>query len=164
MTFGTLAQAPLEGGAPREVARDVLFADWAPDGKDLAVVRLSAGKTVLEFPIGKKLYETDGFVTYPRVSPQGDRVAFLDHPTRTTTAAPSRSSTVRGSGARSPGSGPRRRGWPGIRGARRSGSERPASGEARAVWAVSLSGRERVVASAPGNLAVQDVLPTGASS
>jgi hypothetical protein len=27
------------------------------------------------------LYETGGWVSHPRVSPQGDRVAFLDHPT-----------------------------------------------------------------------------------
>ena len=79
---GTLAQAPLDGGAPRELENDVLFADWSPDGKDLAVARLINGKAVLEYPTGKKVYETDGLVTYPRISPDGELIAFLDHPTR----------------------------------------------------------------------------------
>jgi eukaryotic-like serine/threonine-protein kinase len=32
---GTLAVVPLAGGSPREVMRDVRYADWGPDGKDL---------------------------------------------------------------------------------------------------------------------------------
>ncbi len=82
VTLGTLAVAPLEGGAPREIETDVLFADWSPDGRELAVARLVDGRTVLEFPVGKKIYETDGLITFPRVSPKGDLVAFLDHPGR----------------------------------------------------------------------------------
>jgi eukaryotic-like serine/threonine-protein kinase len=35
----------------------------------------------IEYPIGKVLYETSGWVSHPRVSPDGDRVAFIDHPT-----------------------------------------------------------------------------------
>ncbi len=38
-------------------------------------------KLRLEYPVGKVLYETAGWVSHPRVSPDGDRVAFLDHPT-----------------------------------------------------------------------------------
>ncbi len=34
----------------------------------------------LEFPVGKMLYETDGFITNIRFSPNGDRIAFADHP------------------------------------------------------------------------------------
>ena len=78
---GTLARMPLAGGAPREVLQDVFYADWAPDGKNLAVVRPVEGRFRLEYPIGQVLYETDGWITYPRFSPKGDRIAFLDHPT-----------------------------------------------------------------------------------
>ncbi len=78
---GTLARMPLAGGAPREVLEDVFYADWAPDGKNLAVVRPVEGRFRLEYPIGKVLYESPGWITYPRVSPKGDRIAFLDHPT-----------------------------------------------------------------------------------
>src|SRR6266568_8210670 len=80
---GTLARASVAGGAaPREVLEDVLWADWGPDGM-LAIVREAQGKSRLEFPIGKVLYETTGFITHPRVSPRGDAVAFLDHPAHT---------------------------------------------------------------------------------
>ena len=36
----------------------------------------------LEFPAGKVLYETAGWISHPRVSPDGTVVAFLDHPQR----------------------------------------------------------------------------------
>jgi Tol biopolymer transport system component len=36
-------------------------------------------KDRLEYPIGKVLYETGGYISDPRVSPDGSRVAFLDH-------------------------------------------------------------------------------------
>ncbi|MDQ2980105.1 MAG: protein kinase, partial [Acidobacteriota bacterium] len=79
MTLGLLAQAPLEGGTPRELLQNVTFADWAPNGSEFAVVRSSGGRSTLEFPRGKKIYETAGFVSHPRVSPDGKFVAFLDH-------------------------------------------------------------------------------------
>ena len=78
--FGTLARVPLAGGAPREVLEDVSSADWSPDGKELAVIHAVAGRDRIEYPIGKVLYQTDGFLTSVRVSPKGDLVAFLDHP------------------------------------------------------------------------------------
>jgi hypothetical protein len=78
---GTLARMPLSGGAPREMLEDVFYADWSPDAKNLAVVRAVDGRFRLEYPIGKVLYEASGWITYPRLSPKGDRIAFLDHPT-----------------------------------------------------------------------------------
>ncbi len=80
--YGALARAPLAGGSPREILEGVSWADWSPDGKQLAVVHLAEGKIRLEFPIGKVLYETAGNVSYPRISPSGDRIAFFDHPIR----------------------------------------------------------------------------------
>jgi serine/threonine protein kinase/Tol biopolymer transport system component len=78
---GTLARAPLSGGAPRPVLENVEWADWSPDGNSLAVVRNVGGRDRLEYPIGKVLYETSGgWISYPRVSAKGDLVAFLDHP------------------------------------------------------------------------------------
>ena len=76
---GTLARAPLVGGAPREILEAVSEADWAPNGDDLAIVRRVDGKDRLEFPVGKVLYETTGYVSHPRVSSSGDAIAFLDH-------------------------------------------------------------------------------------
>jgi len=78
--LGTLARVPLSGGGPREILNDVQWADWSPDGKNLAVVRDVGGRNRLEYPVGKLLYETGGWIGHPRISPDGERVAFLDHP------------------------------------------------------------------------------------
>jgi Tol biopolymer transport system component len=75
----TLARAPLAGGAPREVLEQVRSADWASDGK-LAVVHHVGGRSRLECPIGKVLYETSGWISHIRFSPAGDRIAFMLHP------------------------------------------------------------------------------------
>src|SRR5208337_4738628 len=37
--IGTLARVSLSGGAPREVLDEVQWADWTPDGAELALVR-----------------------------------------------------------------------------------------------------------------------------
>jgi hypothetical protein len=78
--FGTLARAPLAGGAPREILENVGSADWSPDGKELAAIHVVEGRYRLEYPIGKVLYQADGFLSHVRVSPDGALVAFLDHP------------------------------------------------------------------------------------
>jgi Tol biopolymer transport system component len=81
---GTLARVPLGGGAPREVAEDVVFADWSPDGSELASIPLPAGeKYRLEYPIGTTLYETTNGLGYVRVSPRGDLVAFIENESQT---------------------------------------------------------------------------------
>ncbi|MGZ6060611.1 MAG: WD40 repeat domain-containing protein, partial [Myxococcaceae bacterium] len=76
----TLAVVPQLGGTPRELATDVFHADWAPDGVNLAVVRAGDEGNTLEFPLGHPVFRSTGFVSDPRISPAGDRVAFLDHP------------------------------------------------------------------------------------
>lgn len=76
---GTLARLPLEGGAPRPILEDVYEADITRDGKEFAVVRRDRGKQRLEFPIGKVLFETSGWITDVRISPDGTQVAFMDH-------------------------------------------------------------------------------------
>ncbi len=77
---GTLARMPINGGDPREILEGVQWADWSPDGKQLAIVRDMGGKNRLEFPIGKVIHETPGWISHPRVSPDGEQVAFLEHP------------------------------------------------------------------------------------
>src|SRR5262245_30301410 len=77
---GTLARVAATGGTPRELLERVNYADWTPDGKDLGLVRVEGGRCRLELPAGKVLYETTGWIGQPRISPKGDRIAFLDHP------------------------------------------------------------------------------------
>jgi eukaryotic-like serine/threonine-protein kinase len=76
---GTLARVPLAGGAPRELVENVTFADWSPDGSELAISRHDGADEVLEFPIGKVIYRSRTSLSFPRVSPRGDSVAFFDH-------------------------------------------------------------------------------------
>jgi dipeptidyl aminopeptidase/acylaminoacyl peptidase len=80
---GTLAEVGVSGGvAPREILKDVQWADWSPDGKEVAVVRDVNLRNQLEFPIGKILYQTAGWVSHPRVSRDGQLVAFMEHSQR----------------------------------------------------------------------------------
>lgn len=75
---GTLARLPGVGGAPREIVDNVWSATWAPDALQLAVVRRVAGKWLLEFPVGHVLFESANQLSFPRISPSGDRVAFVE--------------------------------------------------------------------------------------
>jgi eukaryotic-like serine/threonine-protein kinase len=161
MTSGMLAQAPLEGGTPREILSDVLFADWAPGGNEVAVVRSVPGKMVLEFPLGRRLYETAGFISHPRVSPRGDFVAFLDHPTQNDDSG--EVAVVDRAGRRRTLSGS----WASAQGLawEPDGKEvwfaATAERESRSIWAVSLSGKKRLVARVAGNLTLQDISADG---
>ena len=85
----TLAKLPLSGEAPCEIANGVQWADWhpskiadssRPDENYLAVVRDYEGKNCLEYPIGNVIYETGGWISHPRFSPDGKKIAFIEHP------------------------------------------------------------------------------------
>ena len=78
---GTLARMTREG-APRPWLDHVREVDWSPDGSTLALVRDVDGRDQLEYPIGHALFSTSGYVSDPRVSPDGARVAFMDHESR----------------------------------------------------------------------------------
>jgi hypothetical protein len=70
-SLGTLVRVPALGGTPRALIEDASYADWAPDGEQLAVIRGDDGR--LEFPIGHRLA---GGIIMARVSPRGDRIAL----------------------------------------------------------------------------------------
>jgi len=75
--LGTLARVPLAGGTPREVAENVLQADWSPEG-ELAIVRQNGTHARVEYPIGTLKYDTPTQVRYVRVAPDGKRLAILE--------------------------------------------------------------------------------------
>lgn len=82
---GTLARVPPDGGAPRDVLENVLGANWDPtdpSSSRFVVVRRDpqSGAIRLEFPVGRVLYESPGWISNIRFSPRGDKIAFLDHP------------------------------------------------------------------------------------
>jgi len=76
---GTLARSPIAAGSPREMLGDVHWADWDPKG-ELAVVHHAEGHSRLEYPIGHMLYQSSGWISHIRFSPQGNLIAFMDHP------------------------------------------------------------------------------------
>jgi Tol biopolymer transport system component len=165
----TLARVPLAGGAPRDVAENVLGADWAPDGRTLAVTRVEYGgaadreaatkdqwgrrKIRLEFPIGKVLYETaSGALWLPHVSPRGDRVAFVEeradgHSLEIVDLAGKKTTLLRGPLPAGIAWSPR--------------GDEVWYAEWGALWAVGLTGERRLVARFPGAVTLNDISRDG---
>ena len=73
---GTIALMPEIGGAPRELAEHVAWADWTASG-DLAVARRGDGKMWIERPIGTVVWSTPGTIIDLRSSPDGEKLAFV---------------------------------------------------------------------------------------
>ena len=158
---GTLARMPLLGGAPREILEDVQEADFSSDGDRLAVVRYLGGKNRLEYPIGKVLYETSGWISHPRVSPQGDHIAFIDHQVQWDNRG--WVMAIDGAGKKTQLTGE----WTMAEGLAWSpaGDEiwftSSKTGEPCALYATTLSARERLVARVPINLMLHDISRDG---
>jgi len=74
-TVGTLAQVPAVGGVPRELAEQVVFADWCLG--ELAVARRGPRGMWIERPLGTKVWEGTGEIAALRCSPDGRQLAFL---------------------------------------------------------------------------------------
>ena len=158
---GTLARVPITGGTPREILEDVQEADWSPDGAELAVARWVNGRNRLEYPIGRVLYETSGYISHPRVSPDGNLVAFMDHQIKWDN---------RGWVAVVNRSGEKKtltREWNGEEGLAWSpdGNEvwftAASANEFEILRAVTLAGRVRLIVSGPGYLTIHDTARDG---
>ena len=79
VSIGTLARVDLAGGSPRPILENVNAGDISPDGTSLAVVRTVGGTQQLEYPIGKVLLKTTGWISNVRIAPDGERVALIFH-------------------------------------------------------------------------------------
>ena len=161
MTSGTLGRVPLTGGAPRSVLERVQWADWSPDGAQLAVIRELRGRFQLEYPIGKVLCQADGWMSHVRVSPDGRYVAFLDHPLLGDDAG---YVAVVDSSGRKQRLGEK---WGSVQGlawapdGREIWSTGATVGFGRYLNAVNLSGRSRLVTRVPGMLTLHDIWRDG---
>ena len=158
---GTLARVPFGGGAPRQVLEGVSGADWGPDGESLAVVRVVGGKFRLEYPIGKVLYEVEKRPPMmPRVSADGKLVAFFDFDVEVGDYAlciigPSHPKQVLSRGWRAIGA----LNWsPDDHEVWFSGGQ---PGGDPALYAVTLSGKQRLVSQTGGMIVMQDVARDG---
>jgi eukaryotic-like serine/threonine-protein kinase len=162
MASGTLARMSVAGGAaPREILEDVQWADWAPDGATLAIVHEAAGRNRLEFPIGKMLFETAGWISHIRVSPGGEEVAYIDHPARGDDGGSVAIVDRSGKRRNLSGSFETAQGLAWAPGGDEVWFTAAKSGSNRAIYAVNLSGRQRLLARAPGVLTLFDVSSGG---
>jgi DNA-binding winged helix-turn-helix (wHTH) protein len=157
---GTLARAPMAGGAPRQLLEDVRWADWDRNG-NLAVVHHLNGRSRLEYPVSKVLYETAGWISHIRFSPRNDHIAFVDHPIW---------SDDRGSIAVVDLKGQETilsTGWESAQGLAWSanGDEiwftAAKSGERRDLFAVDLHARQRTLLQIPGGITLHDISSHG---
>ena len=159
---GTLCRVPLAGSAPRALMESAQEADWSPDGRGMAVVRDVGGWPRLEYPAGKTLFETRGWLSHLRVSPRGDLVAFCEHPVqgdnRGAIAVISMNGEVKRLSSEWDGS---------VEGLAWSPSgdeiwfSAAESGAARALQAVTLSGEVRTLLRTAGGITLQDVHSDG---
>jgi eukaryotic-like serine/threonine-protein kinase len=155
---GTLARLPLDASAPREVLAGVEDADWSPDGHNLAISHIVQGKYRLEYPIGTVLYETGGRINKVRVSPDGTRVAFVDH----SFFEDDRGAVcvmVRAGGTKQVLS----EGWSSVTGLAWAAPRNEIwftaaeSGSSASLYAVNLSGRVRPIARSASRMTIQDI-------
>ena len=153
--------SPWSAARPCEILDNVEWADWSPDGTTLAVVHEVDGRKRLEFPLGKVIYEADGWIGNLRVAPKGDLLAFIDHPQPRDDG---------GSVAIVDLAGKKKtlsEGWDSIQGLAWSpkGDEvwfsATRTGGDRSLFAVNLSGNVRLLARVPGELTLLDVSRDG---
>ncbi len=157
---GTLARVPLSGGTPREVLDNVQDADWAADGEHMAVVRYLPENRHwrLEYPVGKVLLDGINWISTPKISPDGKRVAFADHENI--------GGDDEGSVAVIDAEGHERKlssGWHAQEGIVWSGKgdevwfTASRTGSAESLHGVTLEGKERTIANVPGGMWLQDI-------
>ncbi len=72
-----LMRGSISGGQMRPLLDEVDAADWSPDGSSLAVMREVNDQAQIEYPIGKVLVKTRFALEIIRVSPDGNRVAYV---------------------------------------------------------------------------------------
>jgi eukaryotic-like serine/threonine-protein kinase len=159
---GNLARVPLAGGAPREIADRAEWADWTSDGSSLAVVRTlsSRGDNLLESPPDNVIYRPEGWVSHVRFSPSGESIGFADHIAGGDdgrAVITDRNGKVRVRSAF----------YQSIQGLAWAPDGREVwftaapAGTARALYAMDLSGHERLVLRVPATLTLHDISRSG---
>src|SRR5216683_169645 len=160
ITGGELSRVRMNGGEPSPVERDVMSADWSPDGR-LAIVRAIEGVNQLEFPAGSVIHKTSGWISSVRVSPRGDRIAFIEHPVRHdnrgTVKLFDATRTVRSLSEEWADAGGIA--WPPSQDEIWVTASR--DNTPKSLWAITSSGKVRPVAQNAGVLTLRDIAPDG---
>jgi len=159
--YATLARVPLAGGAPRPLMKGVFAADWEPKSDRLAVARAENGIIRVEFPPGKVIYQTNGWIGAMRFSNDGKHLAISDHPLRWDDRGDVAVLDLEGHKTILSG------GWESIEGLdwSPSGDEvwfaAADSGFARTLYGVTMSGKRRQIFESPTGFMLEDIGPTG---
>jgi hypothetical protein len=160
ITGGQLSRVRMNGGAPSPVERNIMSADWSPDGR-LAVVRAIEGSNQLEFPVGNVIHKTAGWISGVRVSGRGDRIAFIEHPVRHDNRGTLKLADVAG-GVRSLSDE-----WADAGGLAWHAPDdeiwltASRDNAPKSLWAVTLAGKTRSLAQNAGVLTLRDIAPDG---
>lgn len=158
--FGTLIRVQPGGGAPRPVLDNVHDAVWGLDGDSFAVVRRDGSRFRVESPIGKVIATSEA-KAQERIALSGKGVTFFQFDP--TTGDYDLQATVDGGAPKTLS-----RGWRAVGGLTWSpnGSEiwfaGTRTGGDPALYAVSTSGKERLLLQTPGWLSPLDVNRAGA--
>jgi len=159
---GILSRVPLAGGAPREILENVQAADWSPDGSELAIIHggIPGQPNRLDVPVGTPIYDPQGWVSHVRFSPRGDVLAFIDH---VPNGDDGRVVVVDRKGNRKTNSSfySSVQGVAWAKGGKEVWFTASPGGAARALYALDLSGNERIVLRVPGTLTLQDISHEG---
>jgi hypothetical protein len=163
--LGTLARVPLAGGAPRPVLEGVRNASWAPDDEMLAV-SMTGGvlREKIEYPVGKVVYQTTGFIYDMRLSPDGNYIAIEETRPLTFQGGVGWIGLIDRSGERTT----LHEGWvrncgvAWLPGGREFVFAIPdSSGSYREIYAASVTGKKRLLARFPGAMTMHDVSRDG---
>lgn len=172
VSAASLARLNFSGGTARAMFENVQWADWHPgkncrdsfsDNECFAVVRDDKGKNALEYPVGNVLYQTGGWISHPRFSPDGKRIAFIEHPTPADDSGSVAVVELEGENKRKKEilSG----GWISVQGLAWAGDEiwftAAREGNARTIHAVNLNGAERLIFRGIGSLTLHDIAKSG---
>jgi DNA-binding winged helix-turn-helix (wHTH) protein len=157
---GTLSRVTVNGGLTQPIAENIFGADWSSDGARLALVRVVAGAQQLEFPQGRVLYHTSGWISSIRMSPGDDAIAFIEHPVRHDDAGSIRLVDMRGNTTTLAAD------WASASGLAWKDHDEiwftaARDNAPRSVWAVHRDGKMRSVGQAPGVLTLRDIAPDG---
>ena len=155
-----LEAVPLSGGSPTVLSDRAIAADWSAEGI-LSLVVANEGMYSVQYPPGKTLYASSEWIDDLRVSPRGDRVAFVKHPVPMDDGG---DVVIAGTDGRARVLSP---GWESIEGLAWHPTGREVwftaarSGVDRSLMAVDMKGRLRQVAQIPGGMLLRDISPGG---
>ncbi len=159
--LGTVGSLSMAGGRPREILENIRDADWSPQGAGLAVVRMVGRECQVEFPPGKPLFRTSGYISDLRFSRDGRRLAFLHHPIDGDDRGDVVVVDLQGHATTVSAN------WESTQGLAWSADGQEVwfsaatSGGRYSIHAATLSGKVREILRAPARVRIQDVAPDG---